>query len=312
VIAPWFWVVMYDDSWFGTTTETTRTLGIWVAVFCALLAMVPALFIKSKSTLSDDNLKPLTSSNFKSSIKDIIKGFKEAYNNKPFRKLCIATFLVFNSFQTIAAFSFFIIVYHLFNGDAAAAGYWPTLHGSIGALITTFLVIPIVTKMSQKTGKKNTFMISQGISVIGYILFWFLFIPEKPYMFLYALPFFSFGIGGLFTLMMSMTADVCDLDELNNGLPRKEGTFGAIYWWMVKFGSALAGLFSGFIMAYVGFTPDIATQPEGAITGLRIFYSLVPIIGTLTAMYVMKNYDLTENRANEIAKILKNRNLNKV
>jgi GPH family glycoside/pentoside/hexuronide:cation symporter len=81
---------------------------------------------------------------------------------------------------------------------------------------------------------------------------------------------------------------------------------------MVKFGSALAGLFSGFIMAYVGFTPDIATQPEGAITGLRIFYSLVPIIGTLTAMYVMKNYDLTENRANEIAKILKNRNLNKV
>ena len=191
-----------------------------------------------------------------SSIKDIIKGFKEAYNNKPFRKLCIATFLVFNSFQTIAAFSFFIIVYHLFNGDAAAAGYWPTLHGSIGALITTFLVIPIVTKMSQKIGKKNTFMISQGISVIGYILFWFLFIPEKPYMFLYALPFFSFGIGGLFTLMMSMTADVCDLDELNNGLPRKEGTFGAIYWWMVKFGFGIAALLSGSILWFVGFAAE--------------------------------------------------------
>jgi hypothetical protein len=38
---------------------------------------------------------------------------------------------------------------------------------------------------------------------------------------------------------------------------------------------------------------------------------LVPIIGTLTAMYVMKNYDLTENRAIEIAKILKNRKTNK-
>ena len=64
----------------------------------------------------------------------------------------------------------------MFNGDATAAGYWPTLHGSVGALVTTFLVIPVVTKMSQKVGKKNTFMISQGISVIGYILFWFLFI----------------------------------------------------------------------------------------------------------------------------------------
>ena len=197
----------------------------------------------------------------------------------------------------------------MFNGDAAAAGYWPTLHGSIGALITTFLVIPIVTKMSQKIGKKNTFMISQGISVIGYILFWFLFIPEKPYMFLYALPFFSFGIGGLFTLMMSMTADVCDLDELNNGLPRKEGTFGAIYWWMVKFGFGIAALLSGSILWFVGF--DAEAVSESAVTGLRIFYSLVPIIGTLTAMYVMKNYDLTENRAIEIAKILKNRKTNK-
>ena len=61
--------------------------------------------------------------------------------------------------------------------------------------------------------------------------FWFLFIPGKPYMFLFALPFFSFGIGGLFTLMMSMTADACDYEELRKGLPRKEGSFGAIYWW---------------------------------------------------------------------------------
>ena len=307
VIAPWFWVIIYDPTWFENAESGTRELSIYVGIACTILAIIPAIFIKSRSTLSDDNLKPLTTSNFKSSIKDIVKTFIDAYNNKPFRKLCIATFLVFNSFQTIAAFSFFIIVYHLFNGDATAAGYWPTLHGSVGALVTTFLVIPVVTKMSQKVGKKNTFMISQGISVIGYVLFWFLFIPGKPYMFLYALPFFSFGIGGLFTLMMSMTADVCDLDELNNGLPRKEGTFGALYWWMVKFGSALAGLFSGFIMAYVGFTPDVANQPDEAITGLRIFYSLVPIIGTLTAMYVMKNYDLTEKRANEISKILSSR-----
>jgi GPH family glycoside/pentoside/hexuronide:cation symporter len=113
-------------------------------------------------------------------------------------------------------------------------------------------------------------MVSQGISIVGYILFWFLFIPGKPYMYMFALPFFSFGIGGLFTLMMSMTADVCDLDELNTG-KRREGIFGAIYWWMVKFGFAIAGLLTGSIMSFVGFTPDAATQPEGAVTGLRFF-----------------------------------------
>jgi len=125
-------------------------------------------------------------------------------------------------------------------------------------------------------------------------------------MFIFALPFFSFGIGSLFTLMMSMTADVIDLDELNTG-KRREGIFGAIYWWMVKFGFAIAGLGSGAIMSLVGFDADLAVQPEGAITGLRAFYSGLPIVGTLIAIFVMRNYDVTEKRANEIRAALEAR-----
>ncbi len=309
VIAPWFWVVMYDDSWFGVATETTRTLGIWVGVAFALCAMVPALFIKSKSTKDDESLTPLTLKTIGGSLKQIGYNFKEAFKIEQFRKLCFSTFLIFNAFNVVAGFSFFIVVYYLFNGDAAAAGLWPTLLGSIGALSTTFVVIPIVTRMSKKIGKKKAFMISQGISIIGYIMLWFLFIPGKPYMFLFALPFFSFGIGGLFTLMMSMTSDVIDIDELNTG-KRREGVFGAIYWWMVKFGFAFAGLLTGAIMTFVGFVPD-TVNTEASITGIRIFYSGLPIFGTLAAMWIMRNYDLTEKRALVISAALAKRKLEK-
>ena len=311
VIAPWFWVIMYDPEWFASADIAAQTLAIWVGVGCGILAIVPAVFIKSESTLNDDNLKPLTMKNIGSSFKEIIKGFQEAFKLEPFRKLCISTFFIFNAFNTVAAFSFFIIVYYLFNGDAGAAWIWPTLFGSVGALATTFVVIPIVAKMSKAMGKKNAFLVSQGISILGYILLWFLFVPGKPYLFLIALPFFSFGIGGLFTLMMSMTADVCDLDELNFG-HRREGIFGAIYWWMVKFGFAIAGGLSGLIMYVVDFTPNAATQPEGAVTGLRIFFSVFPIMGTLIAMYVMRNYDISEERALEIsAELAKRKGLKK-
>lgn len=298
VIAPWFWVIMYDPSWFESADVATRELALWVGIVCMVFAMVPAIFIKSTSTLNE-NYSPLTPQNIGSSLKEILQGFKEAFTSIPFRKLCIATFLIFNAFNTIAAFSFFIVVYYLFSGDAGAAGVWPTLFGSVGALVTTFIVIPIVAKLSKKIGKKRAFIASQGISVFGYILLWFLFIPGKPYMFLFALPFFSFGIGSLFTLMMSMTADVIDLDELSSG-KRREGVFGAIYWWMVKFGFAIAGLLSGAILTIVGFDATLETQSEGAVLGLRAFYSGLPILGTLIAMYVMRDYDLTETRANEI------------
>jgi len=299
VIAPWFWIVMYDPAWFENADTATRTLSVGVGLFCMLLAMVPAIFIKSKSTLDDESLIPLSLKNIGGGLKEILSGFKAAFVIAPFRKLCISTFLIFNAFNTVASFSFFIIIYYLFNGNTKDAGVWPTLFGSVGALVTTFAVIPTVAWMSKKMGKKNAFMLSQGISIIGYILFWFLFVPGKPFMFMFALPFFSFGIGSLFTLMMSMTADVCDLDELNTG-KRREGIFGAIYWWMVKLGFAIAGLLSGIIMSYVGFTPDADVQPEGAVTGLRIFFSLVPIVGTLIAMWLMSDYDVSEARALEI------------
>lgn len=302
VIAPWFWVFMYKESWFESADVATRELAIYVGIICMFFAMVPAIFIKSKSTLNED-YAPLNLKSIGGSLKKIINGFKEAFKSQPFRLLCIATFLIYNTFYTIASFSFFIVVYYLFNGDASAAGVWPTLFGSVGALATTFIVIPIVARMSKKMGKKKAFIISQAISIVGYIMLWFLFIPGKPYMFLIALPFFSFGIGSLFTLMMSMTADVIDLDELHTG-ERREGIFGAIYWWMVKFGFAIAGLLTGTIMSAVGFNPDVAVQPEGAVTGLRAFYSGFPIIGTLIAILVMRKYDLTEKRANEISAAL--------
>jgi GPH family glycoside/pentoside/hexuronide:cation symporter len=311
VIAPWFWVIMYDPSWFeGGAAVATRTIAIWVAVVCAILAMVPAFFVTSTSTKDDESLTPLTLKTIGGSLKQIIDNFKEAFKIDDFKKICYATFLIFNAFNTVAGFSFFIVVYYLFAGDASAAGIWPTLLGSIGALVTTFLVIPVVARMSKILGKKKAFLVSQGISVVGYIMLWFLFIPGKPYLFLFALPFFSFGIGSLFTLMMSMTSDIIDIDELNTG-KRREGVFGAIYWWMVKFGFAIAGLLTGAIMTLVGFVPD-AVNSEVSVTGIRLFYSGLPILGTLGAMYIMRNYDLTEKKSEAISAQLAHRKRDKL
>ena len=298
VIAPWFWVIMYDQDLFPSADVATRELAVWVGIGCMVCAMVPGIFIKSESTV-DADYAPLSIRNIGESLRKILQGFVDSFKSKPFRQLCFATFLIYNTFYTIASFSFFIIVHYLFSGDAGAAGVWPTLFGSVGALATTFVVIPIVARMSRVMGKKKAFIISQSISIIGYIMLWFLFIPGKPYLFLFALPFFSFGIGSLFTLMMSMTADVIDLDELNSG-QRREGVFGAIYWWMVKFGFAIAGLLTGTIMSMVGFDPEAAVQSDSALLGLRAFYSGFPVIGTIAAILIMRSYEITEERANEI------------
>ena len=305
VVAPWFWVIMADKSLFPSGDVAVRTLAVYVAIGCAILAAIPAFFIPSKSTLNED-YSPIDLKGILGSFGEIKEGLKASIEIKPFRKICIATFLIFNAFQTTAAFSYFIIKYYLFKGNEDGFGLWPTLFGCVGAIITTVVVIPIVARMSKTMGKKKAFLLSQGISVIGYILLFVLFVPGKPYLFLFALPFFSFGIGSLFTLMMSMTSDVIDIDELNTG-KRREGSLGAIYWWMVKFGTAVAGLLSGLILSLVAFQSNAATQTDETMFWLRIFFVGVPILGTLSAIWVMRNYDIDEAKAREVRDLLDKR-----
>lgn len=305
VIAPWFWVIMADKSLFPSSEAAVRTLAVYVAIGCCILAAIPAFFIPSKSTLNE-NYSPINLKGILNSFGEIKEGLKASVEIKPFRKICIATFLIFNAFQTTAGFSYFIIKYYLFKGNEDGFGLWPTLFGSIGAIVTTVLVIPVVAKMSKVMGKKKAFLLSQSISIVGYILLYILFVPGKPYLFLFALPFFSFGIGSLFTLMMSMTSDVIDIDELNTG-KRREGSLGAVYWWMVKFGTAMAGLISGLILSLVSFQSNAPTQSEETMFWLRIFFVGIPILGTLFALWTMKNYDIDEAKAREVRDLLDKR-----
>ncbi len=305
VIVPWFWVIIYDPEIFATPDAGARELSIWVGLTCLILTMIPALFCKTQPVREED-LSELSREKLTENLQGIKDGFIDAFKCVPFRKLCIATFFVFNAFNMVAGFSFFIIVYYIFNGDAAAAGTWPAWFGSLGALSTSFLVIPIITFLSQRLGKKNTFLLTQSVSLLGYISFWWCFNPENPYLMLLPLPLFAFGIGSLFTMMMSMTADVCELNELNTGV-RREGVFGAIYWWMVKFGFAIAGLFSGLILSLVGFDQNITVQSPETLESLKLAYILVPMTGTLIALAVMARYDLSEQKAHDIRQQLEAR-----
>ncbi|SHF08596.1 glycoside/pentoside/hexuronide:cation symporter, GPH family [Mariniphaga anaerophila] len=299
MIAPWFWVIIYDPSIFDSAPEGARTLSIWVGAICMVLGIMPALFNKEIIVPDKEEKASLSLKKLAANTKEFLKGIKLTIRNRSFMRLCGATFFIFNGFQTIAQFSMFIIVYYLFNGDKVAAGTWPAWFGTVSAMATAFVVIPIVTKMSENWGKKKAFVVATAISIIGYALKWWGFNPENPWLIFMPIPFLSFGIGGLFTLMMSMTADVCDLDELNNG-KRREGMFGAVYWWMVKLGTALALLTSGIVLHMVGFDESLDQQSAEALTNLRVADIIIPIGTALMAIIIIWKYDITEGKAHQI------------
>lgn len=300
MIVPWFWVIIADPDIFATQAEGVRKLSIYVGIGCTALGVLPAIFCKEIDQTNLGNTAELSLKNIAANFKELFVSIVKISKNKPFMKLCGATFLVFNGFQMVASFSYFIIVFYLFNGRYDLAGTWPAWFSTISALATAFLIIPIVSMMARKWGKRNAFIISTFISIVGYMLKWWGFTPDNPWLMFLPIPLMAFGIGGLFTLMMSMTADVCDLDELENGMPRKEGTFGAIYWWMVKLGQGLALVLGGWVLKVVGFDQKLPQQSIETINNLRLADVAIPAITAAIAIWVMWNYDLSEKKAREI------------
>ena len=272
MIVPWLYVIIPDVNTFDNPAEGVRTMAIIVGVVCIAFGILPAFFCRGIDSAHMENRQKITFKTLSANLKELVKGIRQVSKNKPFMKLCGATFLVFNGFQLVAAFSVFIIVFYMNQGSWEQAGTWPAWFNTLNAIITAFLVIPIISRMAIKWGKRNAFLIATFLSIIGYILKWWGFDIQLndsfnqtslgqsmnngvislfdflnpylesagmswfsidatngiPWLIFLPIPLFAFGMGGLFTLIMSMTADVCDLDELENGMPRKEGTFGAI------------------------------------------------------------------------------------
>jgi GPH family glycoside/pentoside/hexuronide:cation symporter len=348
MIVPWLYVIIPDTETFNTQTEGVRTMALIVGVMCVIFGILPAIFNKGIDSANMEGRKELSLKSLASNMKDLWEGIKQVSKNKPFMKLCGATFLVFNGYMLVAAFGVFIIVFYIYNGSYELAGTWPAWFNTINAMLTAFIVIPIISRMANKWGKKKAFLISTILSIAGYLLKWWGFDKELnnkfnetglgkglnsvigsvfetlnpildnigmswfsidpgseiPWLMFVPIPLFAFGMGGLFTLMMSMTADVCDLDELENGMPRKEGTFGAIYWWMVKLGQAIALVLGGLILKIVGFDPNVTEQTLETMNNLRIADIVIPSFTAALAVWVMWKYDLSEKKAKEIKEIL--------
>jgi len=292
---PWFYAIM-SSSLFRDTVHGARTLALVVGGIIAVVGLVPAIFLRERQTL--EPVKEATKGFFRNTA-EFFNGIVVTFKCNPFVKLCATTFLVFNGFQLGMSFSLYVMIYYLFNGNNGEAGQ---LMGWFGMLtsIATLGVIPLTGWIATQIGKRKTFLLTISLSLLGYALKWVGYNPDHPYWLLFAAPFVAFGTGSLFTLMGSMISDVCDYDELETH-QRREGVFGAIYWWMVKVGMALAGLLTGVLLTTSGFDVALgAGQTDATLFYLRLFDVGIPLVTSAIALAIMSRYEITEQLAHDI------------
>jgi GPH family glycoside/pentoside/hexuronide:cation symporter len=307
MIAPYFLAIMASERWFSDMVEGAAGLSIIIGVFVIAVGIMPAIFLRERFTAiaaaeaQDKNVQQPDGAItvIIRNMLDFFRGFLITIRFVPFLKLCAATFLVFNGFMLIAAFQSYVIIYYVFGGDTDAGAAFVGHSGLLGAL-STLVVIVFVTWLGTKIGKRRAFFVSTSVSMVGYALKWFCYNPDFPLLLLVPAPLMAFGLGGLFTLMPSMIADVVDMDELNTH-ERREGMYGSIFWWVVKLGMAAALAGGGFLLNATGF--DVAlegNQAERTIVLMRLFDAFVPCAASGIAIWMIATFSITEEKAHEV------------
>ncbi len=312
-IPPWLILVMSYTPIFPDLASGAAGVAIVIGMIVALIGIIPAIFLRERMQIiamaeintdkepSDNHLATIGSN-----IRAFFKSFADALSFIPFLRLCGATFLIFNGFIMIAAFQSYVIIYYLFGGDTGAAGLYIGYVGTV-TIAATFPIIILVTTLATMFGKRTAFVISTGISIVGYLAKWFCYNPEIPWLVLLPAPLIAFSLGGLFTLMPSMMADIVDRDELKSH-QRREGMYGSIYWWVVKLGQAVALAGGGYLLNATGF--DVALggdQTDNALFLLRVFDVLIPAAASAAAILIIVTMDLSPQRAAQVRSELERR-----
>jgi len=308
VVSPWFLWIMNSGKFFPDQVSGAAGLAIIVALVAMGLGIIPAVVLRErmKDVAAGETAAAGPARGFKENMTEFFRGFGETLKNKPFLKLCLATFMVFNGFMLIASFQFYVIIYFVAGGDQTAGAKYAGWAGTIGA-VCTFAVVAFVTWLATRIGKRHAFFVSIGLSIVGYGLKWVCYNPEIPLLVILPAPLMAFGLGGLFTLVPSMIADVVDTDELKTH-ERREGMYGSIFWWMVKLGLSAALAASGYLLNATGF--DVALeghQAPRAITLLRIFDAGIPMLTSAIAIWAVATFPITEEKAREVREELERR-----
>ncbi|MGU8451892.1 MFS transporter [Clostridium perfringens] len=170
-----------------------------------------------------------------------------------------------------------------------------------GMLSTVYAIITFIgTKfVANKFGKKEWCMYGAGFAAIVYGVLFFLPI-KNPIIFIAINGICYIGASGFQILIWAMVNDSIDYQELKTGT-RNESIVYSTYSFFRKIAAALSASLSSFILAFIGYNVNAATQTPEVISNLwksyTGIYSLGYVIAILSLFFI---YPLTKKKTEEM------------
>ena len=155
--------------------------------------------------------------------------------------------------------------------------------------IVAFLSIPIWWIISNRLGKKITWLISSTITLLSLSLFYFYDIETlNELLFLVAFIGFGSGAGGI--LFWSMLPDTIEYGEVVTGV-RSESSLYGFMTFAQKGSIAIAVLILGWVLDAIGYQANQAMS-AATMDNMKIIMTVIPILGISCSLIIIYFYPI--------------------
>ncbi|MBI5425857.1 MAG: MFS transporter [Opitutae bacterium] len=286
-----------QNGWLGDPVQSVRIVGLGLGVLYLLIGVVPLVTLKER----------LFRQAAKQAAVPLRISLPTALRSRPFRLLLLVIVLTHLGLNTVNALGIYVNVYYVHGGDAKAAsivsGWWGTVY-----LLSTIALTPAIAALSGRIGKRRALLVCLACVLTGSTLKWFLFTPAHPHWQLVIGVLLGPGLSGLWMLVPSMTMDIVDHEELQNGT-RSDALYYAISAWVGKCGLALSLFLSGLLLVGLGFDAKLGAQQSATtLFWMRVCFAWLPALTVIVSLITVARFPLTTEKMLQVrAELLRRR-----
>lgn len=232
------------------------------------------------------------------------RGWCETVKRRDFTRLAAAQCLIYASYLIVDNTGFYLNVFYVNGGDMVKGAF---LKGVVGTCFQLggLLAIPGIVALSRRLGKKHTFLLCTLCIALGGVAKWFCYVPDAGWLLVIPSLLMAPGLVAVMVLVPSMTADICDLDEVTTG-QRREGMFNAVLGWMLKLALSGSIFLAGVALALTGWQTDLkAAQTPETFFAMRVAFAAGTIVLAVLAAVLIAGYRVTEESVAESRRLVR-------
>lgn len=291
--AGWLFRLAADEYW--------PDLGVgafWVTVWVAAIVLVSGLIpvFGCKEDLSIEEQEPIS----------FFEAVRCTMGNRPFLILFIAYVTIIVALFSAQSIAPLLMQHYVFGGDAVRLGNFQGALMTMGVVLS-YASIFLIGWISMRTSKRTAMVTGLVLAFAGTALGFFALDPRWPWL-LFVTGFVSFlGLQGCWLMVDSMTADICDDDELRTGR-RREGMFSAVKGFALKAAQGLTFGVGGYMATAAGYDPQVVDRAgldEHTAWKMKVALVGFQCAGLLLAIAIMWLYPITRQRAEETQRKLR-------